>query len=253
MKKFRFAGLSEKLYLLLLLAPILFVLTCSELHAYEGQLRKTVDSVLEAYGGREQVEKVMTIAAHGRIDDFLRNVTGGYARTMSRPGSLRIDIMPERGGEVRILSNGKGLQGNGQRLREANPLSLSSMQYQYGYLDLPMSLADNSAKASHKGIKELHGRPMEVLYVELSEAPGLFVYIDLETHLIRRVEAKFEMNGMGSSLLGTEYDDFRIVDGVLFPFRLVNFAGDSNISVISIVRLTINQPLPRNALQTLGE
>ena len=109
MKKFRFAGLSEKLYLLLLLAPTLFVLTCSELHAYEGQLRKTVDSVLEAYGGREQVEKVVTIAAHGRIDDFLRNVTGGYARTMSSPGSLRIDIMHERGGEVRIQRQVHGL------------------------------------------------------------------------------------------------------------------------------------------------
>ena len=68
-----------------------------------------------------------------------------------------------------------------------------------------------------------------------------------ETHLIRRVEATFDMNGMGSSQLGTEYDDFRIVDGIVFPFRLANFAGGKNISVISIVRLTINQAPPGNA------
>ena len=146
--------------------------------------------MLEAYGGKNNVLKITTVSAHGRIDDFLRKTTGGYARTMRRPGDLRIDIMPERGGEVRILSHGKGFQGSGDRLSAAKPISLSSMRYQYGYLDLPMSLADGSAKAVHKGIEELHGRPMEILLIELASAPDLKVYIDFETHLIRRVDQR---------------------------------------------------------------
>jgi len=166
---------------------------------------------------------------------------------MRRPGELRIDIMPEKQGEVRILSRGKGLQGSGNRLRNANPISLSSMRYQYGYLDLPMSLADETASAKHMGIEELHGRPMEVLSVQLQDAPALTVFIDFETHLIRRVEASFSMGGMGRSLLGTEYEDFRNVDGVLFPFKLNNFAGQKNISVISIIRLTVNEKLPKGS------
>jgi hypothetical protein len=35
-----------------------------------------------------------------------------------------------------------------------------------------------------------------------------------------------------------------MVDGVLFPFKLYNYAGDSNISVITITRLTVNKRLP---------
>jgi len=213
-------------------------------YAYEGRLQKTVDNVLDAYGGRQALLEIRTISAHGRIDDLLRKTSGGYARTMRRPGQLRIDILPERGGEVRILSHDRGLQGSGQQLREANPLSLSSMRYQYGYLDLPMSLADGSAQATHQGLEERYGRPMEILSVALPQAPQLKVYIDFETHRIRRVEAEFSMGDLGSSVLGTEYDDFRIVDGVVFPFRLDNFAGGNRISIISIVRLTVNQPLP---------
>jgi hypothetical protein len=219
-------------------------------HAYEGQMQKTVNNVLEAYGGKNNILKINTVSAHGRIDDFLRKTSGGYARTMRRPNELRIDIMPERGGEVRILSNGKGLQGSGQKLGEANPISLSSMRYQYGYLDLPMSLADESAKAIHRGVEELQGRPMEILSIALTSAPLLKVYIDFETHLIRRVEAKFDMGGMGSSILGTEYEDFKIVNGTVFPLKLNNFAGEKNISVLTINRLKINQPLPEGVFSS---
>ncbi len=214
-------------------------------HADEKNLQKTVASILAVYGGKEKLAAVKSIAAHGRIDDFLRKVSGGYARSMRRPGQLRIDIRPEQGGEVRILNQDKGWQGSGNTLSAAKPLSLSSMRYQYGYLDLPMSLADETAKAQYQGIRELHGRPMAVLLIDLEAAPELTVYVDLETHLIRRVEATFTMGEMGSSLLGTEYADFRTVGGLVFPFKLNNFAGGNNISTISLVRLMLDQALPQ--------
>lgn len=232
-------------YLCLLLILLFFSASGSAASAKE--LQRTIDSILNAYGGKERLAKIKTISAHGRIDDFLRKTSGGYARTMRRPDELRIDILPEQGGEVRILSHGNGWQGSGDRLTQANPLSLSSMRYQYGYLDLPMSLADGTARVQYQGVKELHDRPMKLLLVELEGAPELRAYVDLTTHQIRRVEATFSMGAMGSSLLGTEYEDFRMVDGALFPFRLINFAGGNRISILTIVRLMVDQPLTKNA------
>ena len=217
---------------------------CLASSAGAGEIQTTIDNILAAYGGKQNILQVQTIAAQGRIDDFLRKVSGGYARTMRRPGDLRIDIMPERGGEFRILSNNKGFQGSGQTFGAASPLSTTSMRYQYAYLDLPMSLADGTAKVSDYGVEALRGQKMEILWIDLDDAPRLKVYIDFETHLIRRVEAKFLMGGMGSSILGTEYDNFKTVDGVVFPLKLLNFASDNNISLISISRLTINNPIP---------
>jgi hypothetical protein len=207
-------------------------------------LEEKVAAILAAYGGREALATVTTVAAHGRIDDFLRRTSGGYARIMRRPCALRIDIMPEQGGEVRILDGAQGWQGSGTAVHEANPFSLSSMRYQYGYLDLPMSLADGSARVSDGGQHPLDNRLLDVLLIDLADAPQLRAYIDPDTHLIRRVEADFSMGGMGTSQLGTEYEDFRPVAGLLFPHRLNNFAGGGRISVISIDRLKINQPLP---------
>jgi len=210
-------------------------------------LRRTIAAVLYAYGGREALAGVKIVVAQGRIDDFLRRTSGGYARSMERPGKLRIDILPERGGEVRILSGDRGWQGSGDDLRPANPLALSSMRYQYGYLDLPMSLADHSVTVRQGGTRDLRGQTMTLLLVNLAEAPQLRVYLDPASHLIRRVEADFAMGGMGSSQLGTEYADYRPVGGVLFPHRLLNYAGDQHISTITIERLTVNQPLPAGA------
>lgn len=212
--------------------------------AADAKLQETVNAILVAYGGKEQLATIRTVSAQGRIDDFLRRVAGGYARALRRPGGLRIDILPEQGGEVRILDRGQGWQGSGNELRAANPLALSSMRYQYGYLDLPMSLADGSVAVRDGGKRDLYGQAMKLLLVELAEAPQLRVYIDPATHLIRRVEADFAMGGMGTSQLGTEYEDFRPAAGVLFPRRLHNYAGGQRISTITIERLTVNQPLP---------
>ncbi len=210
-------------------------------------LTEKIEAVLAAYGGRAALAKVTTVFAYGHIDDFLRGSSGGYARAMRRPDGLRIDILPEKGGEVRVLDGERGWQGSGTVMHEANPFSLASMRYQYGYLALPMSLADGSARVSDEGQRQLDGQMLDVLLVDLKDAPQLRAYLDPATHLIRRVEADFSMGGMGSSQLGTEYEDFRPVNGLLFPHRLNNFAGGNRISVITIDRLTINQPLPTGA------
>ena len=54
----------------------------------------------------------------------------------------------------------------------------------------------------------------------------------------------------GSSILGTEYEDFKIVNGTVFPLKLNNFAGEKNISLLTINRLTINQPLPEGVFSS---
>ena len=199
--------------------------------------------MLDAYGGTKALAGVRTVVARGRIDDDLRQVSGGYARIMQRPGSLRIEIRPEQGGEIRVLAGEQGWQGAGDRFSPAKPISLSSMRYQYSYLDVPMCLADQSCAVQEGGIKELAGRPYDLLLITVAGAPQLRVYVDRDSHLIHRVAAEFSMGTMGSSELATEYADFRAVNGVLFPRLLTNFAGGGKISLLTIETLEVNVPL----------
>ncbi|MBE0502674.1 MAG: hypothetical protein IBX46_00950 [Desulfuromonadales bacterium] len=202
-----------------------------------------VTAMLDAYGGAKALSEVRTVVARGRIDDDLRQVSGGYARIMQRPGSLRIEIRPEQGGEIRVLAGEQGWQGAGDRFYPAKPISLSSMRYQYSYLDVPMCLADQSCTGQEGGIKDWAGRPYDLLLITTAGAPQLRVYVDRDSHLIHRVAAEFSMGTMGSSELATEYADFRAVNGVLFPRLLTNFAGGGKISLLTIETLELNVPL----------
>jgi outer membrane lipoprotein-sorting protein len=208
------------------------------------QLNLIVASVVEVYGGKDAVAKVKSVVAKGTITDFMKEKQGAYARYYARPQKLRIEIMPDQGGEARVLDGAKGWQGGPEALKEARPITLQSMVYQYSYLDLPMGLADKSYSVSYGGKKEYRGKQVDLLLIEVKGAPKLRVYIDPEKRLIVRVASDFDM-GMGSSELSTEYEDFRLVGKVLFPFRLINYAGEMKLSVIALSEIQVNADIPK--------
>lgn len=230
-----------------LAAVLLAYLSPPIIHAEEGSgdpLNRILSTVLEAYGGKDAVSRVKSVVAKGTITDFMKDKQGEYARYYARPQKLRIEIMPDQGGEARILDGAKGWQGSPDTLKEARPVTLQSMIYQYGYLDLPMGFADNSYTVAYSGKKEFRGKQFDLLQVEVKGAPKLRVHIDPEKLVIVRVAADFDM-GMGSSELSTEYEDFRPIGKVLFPFRLINYAGEMKLSVISLSDIQVNAGIPK--------
>ena len=70
-----------------------------------------VASMLKSYGGAESIKKIVSVTAKGRIDDFLNGKTGNYARYFESPGKLRIEVIPELGGEIRIPDGNRGWLG----------------------------------------------------------------------------------------------------------------------------------------------
>jgi hypothetical protein len=201
--------------------------------------------MMAAYGGKAEIGKVTTVVAKGTITDFMKGKQGNYARYYSRPGKLRIDIMPDQGGEERVLVDGRGWRGSPGNLVEVEGPPLQAMLYQYSYLDLPMGFADNSYTVTFGGRQVVGGRQLDLLVVDVKGAPKLRIYVDPEKKLIVRTASEFNM-GMGSSELSTEYEDFRPVGKVLFPFRLINYAGEMKLSVISLSEVKVNAEMPKD-------
>lgn len=210
--------------------------------APEARAKQVVAAIIEAYGGSAALRDVTSVAATGSITDFMQGIGGHYARYYQQPGKLRIEVMPEQGGETRILDAGRGWRGNGGALREVHGPPLQAMIYQYSYLDLPMGFVDNLYHTTYAGTREWKGRPVDVLEITLKDAPQLRLFVDQEKHLIVRVSAAFNM-GMGSSELITEYEDFRPVGKVLFPFTLINYAGELKLSTINLTSILVNSTL----------
>jgi len=226
-----------------LLAIICFPAISNAEDAGSEKPNRIISAVLEVYGGNGPVSKVKSVVAKGSIFDVMKNKQGEYARYYSRPNKLRIEIMPDQGGEARILDGSKGWQGSPEALKEARPVTLQSMKYQYSYLDLPMGFADKSYNVTYGGISDYRGKRVEMLLVDVKGAPQLRVFIDPEKRLIVKVASDFNM-GMGSSELSTEYEDFRPVGKLLFPFRLINYAGQMKLSVITLSDIQVNVEIP---------
>lgn len=200
-----------------------------------------VARIVAAYGGAERVGRVSTVKATGTIDEFLSGRRGEYARYYRRPGRLRIEVLPEAGGEVRILNGRSGWQGEaGGGMVPARAILRQSMLYQYTYLDLPMGLVHGDYSVTYRGKVRQNGRERELLDVAGSEGPVVHVQVDPHSFLITRVSADFAMGMMGSGELATEYSDYRETAGVPFPRRLANFAGSTPISEIDISYLQVN-------------
>ena len=68
------------------------------------------------------------------------------------------------------------------------------------------------------------------------------VFVDESTYRIVKTLGRFSVNDETTSL-SSEFGDFRFVEGVLVPFKIVNYAGETRISETIIDDYLFNAPL----------
>jgi hypothetical protein len=205
---------------------------------------EVVSFMLKAYGGPEAIRQVVSITAKGQITEFLSGKSGEYARYFQRSRKLRIEVMPEQGGEIRILNGDRGWQKSREGYIPVSQLELQSMLYQYSYLNLPMGLVTRSYRVKYGGKQLYEGQTVYLLQIEPKDAPRLGILVDAKSGLIVRVDASFAMGTMGTGELSTEYSDFHPEAGVLFPHKLTSFAGGIKLSEIVLTKITVNEKMP---------
>jgi hypothetical protein len=95
------------------------------------------------------------------------------------------------------------------------------------------------------GVEILHGRPVCVLASSGAQAaPHLF--IDSATALPAKVES-FSVTPNGTDTLATEYDDWRAVGGMAFPFVQRDRRNGILVDAYAVDRIEINRELPQQA------
>jgi len=201
--------------------------------------KTVIDKVIAAYGGRERLSKVKTIAAEGRIMAIMRGDEGAYRRTLRRDGSLFVDIVYSRSSERRILHEDKGYRGTAGNMDEVSGSRLQAMVYQYNELNLPYGLLDDTFRVKELRKDIVHGETVHVLRLTDRAGNQMDVFVHAESYCIVKCEGFFVM-GTESTSLSAEFGDFRAIDGVLLPFKIVNYAGGMKISVTTIDRYQIN-------------
>jgi hypothetical protein len=203
-------------------------------------VKALVDKVIEAYGGKEAIDRVKSIFIRGKITAFMPVDEGAYTIYFKMPGKLRVHIAYQNYTEDRILNGRRGYQGNdGVPLHEVSGIRYLSIAYQYKAQDIPYGLLHNAYRLSYKGKESVNAVPVEVLGLEDEDGPSMKIYIDTKNFLIVKISGLFYVGGTETSL-SSEFGDFRRLDGMEFPFTIVNYAGGQKVADTRMEEYKIN-------------
>ncbi len=217
-------ALKQLLLLAVLFAP--FLSGSLQTPSQAGDLR---DKIFDAYGGRERLSRITSIAVEGSITALVRGDHGAYRRALRRDGKLFVDIQYTRSRETRILNGTRALRGVDGKTEEVSGPGYLAMVYQYNELSMPYALLDDSFAVKDLGRESPAGASVRVLRCTDHAGNSLDLFVNEATYRIVKTLGSFSV-GKESTTLSAEFSDFRFVDGVLVPFRIVNYAGGTRIS-----------------------
>jgi hypothetical protein len=204
------------------------------------ELGPLLDKMAGAYGGRDRLEKLVALRGTGQVTAATAvGNSGMVVRTFARPLKLRVEVGdPAHPAEVRVLDGTNGWR-NGKSV--TGP-ACDAMVLQAVRLDLPFQLLAHKAKLVEKEPTEYHGRRVRVVELPLEHDLLVTCGIAPDSGRILFSTGQTAAGGpMGRMKFETSYDDFGTVDGFLFAFKEVNFAGgtktaDTTISAIQILK-----------------
>ena len=206
--------------------------------ATPSELGRLVESVLEAYGGRDALEAVEAYRCEGQVE--AGSEPGETVRWFEYPDRLRIEMRYRNWGDLRIVRGDQGWTGPDDR----NLVPLGNEFYRSTYLQmarmsLPLRLADDPAALTELA-PDAAGR--RVLHLSLAENLSLDCHIDIKT---RRIEAvTLSMLDPEPAVVTVELSEFRPVDGVLFPFREDAYTGETKTATVRFRSVEVNPITP---------
>ncbi len=193
-----------------------------------------VRKTLEAYGGRAALERFPVTIEEGVVTSGRRG-EGRLTRIFERPRRLRVSIAYVGAkGELRVLDGSRGWR-DGEDVSGTPPYT--AMVLQAARMGLPLALLQG--KLVDEGMVEREGARLRALTVPLGEGLTLTAEIDPATGQVRRAVTRMTSAG-GSVEFTTVFSDYRVVSGVLVPFRETSFAqgqrtGDTVLTSVELL------------------
>ncbi len=231
----RVIGPTGKRLLLLLLAAA----ALSSAQCFPAREKTVVARVIHAYGGRGALSRISSLAAEGNIMTYMPKDGGTYFFYLKRSGKLLVDIKYAKRTEKRILNGDRGYSGTDEAVAAATGPAYDAMVYQYNQLDLPYGLLDDAFRVAYLRGDRLGGRPVTVLKFTDRAGNEMEAAVDSENYHIVKTTALFRV-GQDKARLSAAFSDFRVVDGVVLPFTIVNYADGFKISETKFANYTIN-------------
>ena len=199
--------------------------------------------IVEAYGGRDALAKVNSIYTRGLCNLYQQDNDGWITRYLQHSRKLRVEAAYQKKPETRILNGSKGWMGVGTAAqKDADRYVYEGLVFQYDYMNLPFSLMDGTKTVVYKGKDTAGNVPVDVLHVKGAAGEEMTLYVDAVTHLVTKVSSPITAPA-GKTEVGVEFSDYRSVNGVKMPFRVVSSFGTTKVGVTHMSQVEINRAM----------
>ncbi|MGV3640827.1 MAG: M16 family metallopeptidase [Adhaeribacter sp.] len=194
--------------------------------------QQVIASYITALGGREKLSQVKDLSIQSTITSPVASLTMTH---LQKGGDKMLQSVRYSGQEVtRTVVNGS--KGKAYNSGNSNPLSAEEVQeYKVKSILTNMLQLDKlGVKQNLLGMERINGRA--AIRVELTFPSGKrhIHYFDSETGLKLR-EVEITQTNIGTATQTTDFGDYREVEGLKFPFRIITYVGNQAI------RTTVDQ------------
>ena len=213
-------------------------------------LAQTVDEVvtkhLEARGGLDKIKAVQTMKMTGKMT-VGPGIEAPVTLEMKRPASVRLDITFQ-GNTGTQAYDGKIGWGTSPMAakKDAEPMSAEDIKDMEEQADMDGPLVDTKAKGHAvelMGKEKVEGSDAYKLKVTLKTGDLRYIYIDADSYLELKTEAKRTVRG---SEVETESvsSDYKEVGGLILPYTIQQGAkGQPQKQTITVDKIELNLPL----------
>jgi hypothetical protein len=178
-----------------------------------------------AIGGEEIVRNVFD-----RITEMKGIVQGVETEIMfyqKAPNKLCQKIIAGDVEQTIIYDGTKGVKIIGEISQEITDNDLTKLSYD-AIMNLILDPEAYNIKLQYKGLENINDRDHYTILLTLPNGTEWFQYYDMETGL-KTQDSKDIVTPQGNFKQVTEFNDYRSVDGILYPFKIKQYLGNQTL------------------------
>jgi hypothetical protein len=208
-----------------------------------------ISKYIDAIGGQAAIDKIKSRAAKGTVTTANGN-TGTYEVTQIAPDKAYESFVTQRGSMERAVNGGTGWEKNPQGVREITGQQLADLKLSM-QLFRNLRIKEQYASLRFGGRDKIGDRDALVVVGTTADKKRERLYFDAENGLLLRRITYMETI-IGIIPEQTDFEDYRDVDGVKFPFtiRVSSVDAGNPYIVRKLTEIKLNAPVDDSKFNT---
>lgn len=216
--------------------------------AASAQAKVVIDRALKAHGGAAKIKALKDVSTRATISVTTPNgsVEGDLLTAVRMPDKSRIEMsmLGQRG--VQVLNGDRGWSTSGGQVQELTAEQAQAMRAGLKVQVLPLlsRLASGTATVGYVGPGVVGTDSVDVILVVDADATSKASFSRSTGLLVRLEQEEPAMFGQGKMQMARLYSDYRVVDGLMVPFKIERYARGQRLIADTVSAYEINRGGP---------